>query len=502
MTRLPGDRALLGTAAVILAVLVPVLAQAHRVLVATWDHNAIRLARSAVLLDGQALYPPPGEGIITASMYGPVSAAAYLPAFLGPTPIAALYLGQVLSTLFFFGGAAAVLFARRPERDLGATVATGALFAVVTIDLWALRYPALTIHADAPTLGLGALAVAFFLRDRPIAATLCAVLAVWSKQVALGVPAALLLHAVLADGRRGARRFGVPLVAWGIGVGLVFVVAFGPIGPMLYHLVEVPGRQPWRWGGGAAALAHSLRLLVVENPALVGLGLALPLLHRLDRGSWRSILARAWSVPALVAVVSLPFALVGRAKVAGDVNAYSHSLFFLLLAVALGLRDLASSTEQPPTEATNPIARRVARALLLLVPVVTLASTLATERDELLRVPASGIPYEAVARYVAERPGRVYLPRMGLVTWYVEGRLDHQIPGLSDFRVAGLPVDKEHLLAGLPPRVDRVLFYENPWIEQERLLGELDLVLLPRDPALPDCLLFAVGDPAGDPGLP
>ena len=116
---------------------------------------------------------------------------------------------------------------------------------------------------------------------------------------------------------------------------------------------------------------------------------------------------------------------------------------------------------------------------------------LATERDRVLDVPQHAIPYAAIERHVAARPDRVYLPRLGLVTWYVERRLDHQAPGLSDYRAAGIPIRREHLLSGLPAHVDQVLFYDNPWAVQWRLLeDELGLRPAPAEPGLPDVVIF------------
>ncbi|MEM8934631.1 MAG: hypothetical protein AAGE94_25780, partial [Acidobacteriota bacterium] len=392
------------------------------------------------------------------------------------------------------GGVALVLLASRRSGTTAAGLAAFALVTTVTLDLWALRYPALTVHADAPTLALGACCIASYLQRHrrswaiPIAA-LCAVLAVWSKQVAVGVAIGLVVHAVWADGWSTSKRLVGWLAFWAATIGSAFVLAFGPVDVMLYHLVTVPGAQPWNWGGGAAALWRSTTLLVSDHLVLIGLGSLLPWVAVPATTSARRM---SWSVPAVVALTSLPFAVLGRAKVAGDVNAYSHSLFFLLLAIALGLRDTLSESASHAGGPSAAPRQRLARLVLAVVPTVSLLAMVTTEHDRALTVPEHRVPYDAIARYVEARPGQVYLPRLGLVTWYVEGRLDHQAPGLSDYRAAGVPIAREHLLAGLPPTAERMLFYDNPWVEQWRLLATLDPLPLPAAPELPDCVLFEI----------
>ena len=65
--------------------------------------NATRLAASIGMALGYNVLPGRDEGPVLDFMYGPVSAAAYVPAALMPTPSAAIWLGIVMSFAFALG---------------------------------------------------------------------------------------------------------------------------------------------------------------------------------------------------------------------------------------------------------------------------------------------------------------------------------------------------------------------------------------------------------------
>ncbi|MEO1085408.1 MAG: hypothetical protein AAFY88_14305, partial [Acidobacteriota bacterium] len=225
-----------------------------------------------------------------------------------------------------------------------------------------------------------------------------------------------------------------------------------------------------------------------------------------------------------IAACQVPLALIGRAKVGGDANAYSHSLYFLLLGVALLLRDLAFPSDGATDEGADgrlssdratvggvaPI-RTAARHLLLTAPLVMVLSVAFFQERADVRTLADGIyeshPYSVAARYAAAHPGTVYFPRMNLVPGLVEKRIDHQMGGLIDLVSAGQPSTLGQIAGRLPPNLEHIAIYVNGMTEQMATLEPyFELELLPEQPDLPGFWLFQARlrdeSPAGGPGYP
>lgn len=484
---------------------------------ASWDLNAIRLQRTFALAAGVPLYPPSGEGVAMLPLYGPVGAVAYLPAVLARSPTTALAIGQLLSLFYFFVPPFAwhLLAGRGTEKRTASHWDLALLaflcFAAGSVDLWPLEYAAFTVHVDAPALSLALLACLAVHRASAAnwrfaygVSALCAVLAVWTKQVVLPLLLALPLYLLLTEGARSARRYLVVLAAAGLLVGGLVVWWFGPPWLIWFHLVTVPSRHPWRFGGGGHALLTGTGLLVSELTTLWGICLA-SLVLRIDGmrrtvagADWRQALRREpWPLLWLVGLSMVPTAVLSRVKTGGDRNALSYVAYFLLAGATLSLLAAATAAKDRPALMGD---RRRARAGLLVLPAVLLAVVVTVQEPGCL-VPwrhalnRDALPQDIAFRYAAQHPGEAYFPRLTLSSYLAEGRFYHQSPGFIDAFNAGVPIDDESLWAHLPSRLRIVAFDRNGYESQvEYLPFQEQLEPAPDDPELPGFVIYAWRD--------
>lgn len=419
------------------------------------DMSASRVVPAVALARGFPIYAGPDGGPIIDFMYGPVAALAFLPAAAAATPSGALAIAVVLNAAAFFlpmawaharvggaGGAAAfVLFALAVLRDPG------------------LVFSALTIHADAPALGLGALACGLLATApsptssaRLAGVALAAVLAAWTKQTTAPLVVALLAVAALRDGPRAAARLAGWVAVIGVLVSAACLAAFGPA-DLAFNMVTLPARMPW-YGeaeqGRLETLAFVGGLLarLAWAPALVTAAVLL--------ASRRRARTSPATVFAAVAVTLVPIALVSGAKVGGYLNTFSVCTYFLVAAATLGLAALANGSGRAGT------AARVGLALGL----VGLGVDLARGPAGLAAAPhaVAGLrawadnPQERAFAAARAQPGEVYLPWNPLATLLAENRLDNTEIGAWNRDLAGVAIADAQWRRRLPPRLRFVAF--------------------------------------------
>src|SRR4051812_46691128 len=218
--------------------------------------SAARLAPAMSLRHGYPLYSPPESGPVTGWIYPPLATLAYLPATLIPNPTFPVLAGRCLSLVYFFAPAAWLLMTDRTDRTHW-TGTSGALlfagFALLSSQSRPLRYCSTEIHADAPALGLAALAAGLMARSRPgdrpwrqAAILLLATLSVWTKQ--LTAPVLLIVlpsWGYLTGGLKGLLRLVALAIAVGLIISIVLLAAFYAW-RMTFHILTIPLLLPRR----------------------------------------------------------------------------------------------------------------------------------------------------------------------------------------------------------------------------------------------------------------
>lgn len=464
--------------------------------------NDIRLAPAVALLHGYPLFPARGEGPLLGFSYGPVAALAYLPAALLARPDHAILAGSLISFALYALGPFLLLRAEAgPRAGLAAMAFLG--FTLASLHDRTLAAPAFAVHADAPALGFAALASACLYtperrrrRGPRLAAALCMVLAVAAKQVAAPLLVALPLFVGLVDGRRILWRLLAELALVGA-LALALAAAVGDPEAMWFHMVTVPARCPWKWGGGATALATALgELARAALPYALALG-AIAAMEAVGGGpgpglrGW--LRGNRWTLVLAVGVASIPACLAGRAKLGGNPNALAYTTYFANLAVWLALLRTASGA---PARS----ARLEAPALAVLVAAPLLLALASLPR--LGQLPAAlaalrGNPEARAFALARSRPGAVYFPAHPLATLLAEGRAYHTTIGIEYVELAGFALADAEIRAQLPARLEIVATRGEPWEPLRRRLPEFTRRL--RSAAHPGWLLWtrATGAPEG-----
>ena len=130
--------------------------------------SADRLAPSVAMTHGYRLYYPADRGPVNGWIYPPAAPFAYLPITLAADPPMTVLAGCCLSLLFYFGPLIGLLAFEVRRGRLKAELAflLFTAFAVLSNRLVSLHMVSTMAHADAPALGLGALALGLVGRIR------------------------------------------------------------------------------------------------------------------------------------------------------------------------------------------------------------------------------------------------------------------------------------------------------------------------------------------------
>lgn len=421
--------------------------------------NPPRLAPSYALAEGLNIYATRASGAHLGWIYGPVFALWGVPAAWVPQITWSFAVWALLNYLAIFVPAWLVL------REVGGSVPAArqglAWYALLLLANVITHSLVFVIHVDGLCVGLGTIACWSLARaaagrgDRhvPLAA-LAAVLALWTKQVAVALPLALLLWLAWTKRFRLMR----PLFLW--------LVVCGGVSTIVFFL----------WFGGEALL-FNLWLFHVQNPLRGGWGYLGGEILRMSwtsgvwlvAAAWLVLAARLWGgrraedphpLPGLlgcVALCHLPLGLAAALKAGGGLNSV-HSLNYFALLLALGLMRLPQKVDRPDSLETR--RWRVAPAFM---SVTVVALGLGAAAYHSVRMDARLLPYRGQEKMLAlaqASAGRLYFPWNPLLTLITDRKIYPFDDALFCLDRAGLAPPMAAVRAAVPP--EAVLYYEEP----------------------------------------
>jgi hypothetical protein len=446
--------------------------------------NGARLAPTFALTHDYPLYSSADSGSVLNTIYGPVTALAYLPATLTSSPTAAVILASLLSPLLFF---LPIFWLHVGDnwRNLQQTIVAFSAFigfCFLALGSIPLSESAFLVHADAPALGLGASACAVLYyrkhKDRIPALFLSAtfaVLAVWTKQVALPIPFALLTYVLLADGRRCFQRYALCFCVSGTLISAILIVAFNPQ-PLFFNILTLPSHHPWWFIDSMQDIPRDNKIQAIKALFLVFIELTrrsfIPLIiivfsvicqylflsrkkhirearFKVPR-TW--INSNRWSLFMIVGAFSVPTSMLGRVKVGGIDNTLSYTIYFLLAAATLSLINFTD----PEAQALN----KINKISILLILTISVAINLPLPLDhiyyQLKNIPSN--QHQVAYNYAKNHPNEAYFPWHPLSSLLAEKKLYHFAFGILDRELAGFPLSDRHFRAYLPSNLQLIAY--------------------------------------------
>lgn len=417
--------------------------------------NEIRMARSAALLHGFAIYPGrDASSPIVGTLHTPVSHCLYLVAAGFHNPTDALLAGSLLSLLLVFVPLGWVLW-RASEGASDRLLAAAAVFlfcGFLVMQAPGTFHIASMIHGDAAAVAFATVACGVFSnRLKPITAAqvwmagLAAVLAVGSKQTIAPIVLAIALFLAVASGARLVAHF-VAAVFVGGAVLMGVILEFVPLRAFLFNTVTLAAHLPLKVGY-IGLLVRAFREGKQDSlPAVFPIML-------LAGGQWIAakrrpglrdfFRANRWAVFAIAATAQIPVVVKAVATSGADVNHPGAALYLLFVAASLAI-------EQHVTDPDQALWRGLAwmcAAVGILVGIApgTLLSLPSRVRD--LRVS----PPEMALRYELRHPGHAYFPWNPLASLQSAGKAYHVDYSVYDREIAGYPLTPQQFEAGLPP---------------------------------------------------
>ena len=442
--------------------------------------NNAKLAPAIALWHGVALYPGPGAPV-TDWVQGPVGALVFSLAAVGGTADGMLYAAGLINLAFIIVPMAIVL--RQQSADLLAVTAATALLMAALLAVQCMFGTAFVLVLDS--LAVGFLLLALVARRgiaEPRAAILAGLLmalAIWTKHTIVAGCVGVVLAEWLCH---GSSRSAVGLALWtAIWTGLLGLVFSGCFGwdRLRFWMVEVPGSHAW------VELATRQPRTPLQTFREVGWHL-LPACGGLAAVLVAARLARRDVPPAacsliLIAACQLPASVAGYLKIGGSYNHLGIVACLVSLAAAAVLVRLLDRR----TWAAAAAAAVAAVLAAIAGPGLGRSWEIVTLMDH--------TPTDRAVEFARAHPRQAYFPWHPLATLVAEGRLDHLEYGLLDLSFAGRPPDRKLLLAGLPDRVEYIVYPESPLSRYVFNLLGANLVVSRRQ-SLPGFTVYSLTD--------
>ncbi|MEO7700412.1 MAG: hypothetical protein ABIZ04_14405 [Opitutus sp.] len=401
--------------------------------------NEVRLIPAFAFRDGINVYPNIGEGPVFTWIYGPVGFLVNLPATFASTPLRAVRIAGCINGLVVLGPLALIFLTATELRRRSPVTLPLALSLAVMLIPW----PNLILQvADHTAIACGLISLWILAkRPTPKSADLAlvaglAVLAVWSKQIAVFLAAAEFSFLFLR-GQRGAawRYFGL-FAFFNLIALAVFASLFG-FANLWLNLVEIPARLGWAdFISRLEFRRNSLVGQVLVPLVAIGLFLKLKGWPKRETESGRFL-----QLGILAFLAMLPVGLFAFFKVGGDINLL-HSWDYLMPAALLyGLA----------TEATPP--KRVGLALAATVIALVV-------RSDISHYPKRPfVEHFAVATALTSQyPHKVWFPQNPIITYFADRKIWHSEDGVSTRFLAGYGIKEAELQRNIPPQLQALAY--------------------------------------------
>lgn len=430
---------------------------------------AKRLAWTFSLFNGYQMYYGCGSGPVVGRMYGPFTPLVYIPATLASSPIAALIFGSCLSACFYFLPILWLHFNNDPLNSASPRKSLFALcgfswFCLLTFNSDVLSRSASMIHADAPMLGMCAIACAFMLyRERKgripflFLSALFSVFAVWTKQTAAPILLALPTYILMTDGYRCFKRYVLQLAISGIMVSAIFLWIIGPQ-DLFFNMFAIPSRHPW-----ARTLFRGTVDLVKESSLVITILLAMTIysvyqsLHSKNNyNKFKTWLRNnPWLILATVGLFMMPVAVLGSVKAGGTLKSLSLTLYFFTSAATLAQTKHFSNLMHPHTKRTI----KISKLLLILLIAGLICSNVPKFRQITVKLYDLPKHKETVAyTYAKNHPGETYFPWNPLAIFMAEGKFYHFMEAIGEIELAGFEISDKHIRAYTPAGMRFIAF--------------------------------------------
>ena len=435
------------------------------------EWNADRLSMAFFLKYKFNLYNPEDSvGPLISDMYGPMLALAYLPAAIANSPTFALIIGKLISLILFFTPVIWLYIGEnwQNKKKLSLSVLALIAFFLFTTDIRTLYYDAFRICADCPALGFSALSCIVIYKEKNkneipliklLASSVLAILAVWSKQIAVPILVSLPLYIYLVCDIKIFIRYLACLLVSGIVISSILIVAFNPQA-LWFNMITIPSHHPWATDDLSISvlLSDKIELFLSALKQLVGYSL----LQAVIVGFWvlftipndfanlkTWLEENPWLLFVIVGLFFLPTSLLGKVKSGGDANGMYVVYFLTLAANLVLLKQASSSSIESGQETLQRIGKNWLLALVIILTIYNVNLPIPYIQKTLPHFLNNNV-HQVVYEYSKENPGKVYFPWHPLSVLMAENKLYHIDSGPFDRYLAGFPISKEDFLAYLP----------------------------------------------------
>lgn len=275
-------------------------------------------------------------------------------------------------------------------------------------------------------------------------AAILAVLAVWTKQIAVIIPLAQLFYlGFFRRDRSRLLRYTVWLLGTGAAISVCMVLVFG-LEPLVFNLWIVPGAHALK---GWTAFANDVGIFVAQAvPCVVLTGVLATFVRKAPEQPAAGFLKDLIGLLLTIAAVEFPLNLLGANKVGGGLNSF-HAVPLLFTAAMLTFIAAAGWWQ----------ARLFGPRLMLTASLSALVGLAFLLKEIPFRL--SPMPDLEAGRIIAAQyRGQVYFPDNPLIVWWTERKIHHLEYGLVDQAVGGFSVTKKRYFEYLP-EIPRVVIY-------------------------------------------